>query len=112
MAHFAEIDSDNIVTRVLVVPDEEEQRGQEFLAEDLGLGGTWVQTSYNGNIRGNYAGVGMTYYPDADLFMPPKPHPEAVIDPVTAAWVGVPEPEPPLEQQAVDALILDMLETP
>lgn len=48
MAHFAEIDPDtNIVLRVLVVPDDEEHRGQEFLADDLGLGGTWLQTSYN-----------------------------------------------------------------
>ena len=47
MAHFAEMSADNIVLRVVVVPDEEEHRGQEFLADDLGLGGTWLQTSYN-----------------------------------------------------------------
>lgn len=48
MAHFAEIDpASNIVLRVLVVSDENENRGQEFLADDLGLGGTWIQTSYN-----------------------------------------------------------------
>ena len=47
MAHFAEIDADNIVLRVLVVSNEDEHRGQEFLADDLSLGSTWVQTSYN-----------------------------------------------------------------
>ncbi len=48
MAHFAQIDENNIVTQVLVVPDNAEDRGQDYLANDLGLGGTWVQTSYNG----------------------------------------------------------------
>lgn len=50
MAHFAEIDSDNKVLRVLVVDNAHESRGQEFLAEDCNLGGTWVQTSYNARI--------------------------------------------------------------
>ena len=47
MAHFAQIDENNVVTQVLVVPDEQEHRGEDFLANDLGLGGRWVQTSYN-----------------------------------------------------------------
>ena len=47
MAHFAEIDGDNIVLRVFVVHNDDEHRGQEFLADDLGLGGTWIQCSYN-----------------------------------------------------------------
>jgi hypothetical protein len=58
MAHFAEIDSDNKVIRVLVVDNSQEHRGQEFLADELGLGGTWVQTSYNANFGGKYAGIG------------------------------------------------------
>jgi hypothetical protein len=45
MAHFAEIDENGLVLQVLVVPDAQEHRGHEFLADDLGLGGTWVQTS-------------------------------------------------------------------
>jgi hypothetical protein len=61
MAHFAEIDSDNKVLRVLVVDNSQEHRGQEFLANDLGLGGTWVQTSYNANFGGKYAGIGDTW---------------------------------------------------
>lgn len=61
MAHFAEIDSDNKVLRVLVVPNEQEHRGQDYLANEIGLGGTWVQTSYNANFGGKYAGVGDTW---------------------------------------------------
>jgi hypothetical protein len=61
MAHFAEIDSDNKVLRVLVVDNSQEHRGQEFLANDLGLGGTWIQTSYNANFGGKYAGIGDTW---------------------------------------------------
>ena len=71
MAHFAEIDSDNKVLRVLVVDNEQEHRGQEFLAEELGLGGTWIQTSYNNNFRGKFAGIGYTYDPVNDVFIEP-----------------------------------------
>lgn len=75
MAHFAEIDANNVVTRVLVVPDEQEHRGQEYLADDLALGGTWIQTSYNNNIRGRFAGIGYTYDSAADVFISPQPYP-------------------------------------
>lgn len=80
MAHYAEIDQENKVIRVLVVandvittPDgtEDEALGKAFLAELLG--GTWVQTSYNGRIRGMYAGIGFTYDPVGDVFVPPDP---------------------------------------
>lgn len=73
MAHFAEIDANNTVIRVLVVPDEQEHRGQEFLATDLGLGGTWIQTSYNNRIRKQFAGIGFTYNHAADVFISPQP---------------------------------------
>jgi len=89
MAHFAEVDSNNIVTRVLVVPDEQEHRGQDFLANELGLGGTWVQTSYNNRIRKNYAGIGYTYDTGRDAFIAPKPecHPDKVtFDEETCTW--------------------------
>jgi len=69
MAHFAEIDQNNIVLRVLVIDNEHETRGQEFLANDLGLGGIWVQTSYNANIRGKFAGVGDFYDKAKDVFV-------------------------------------------
>jgi len=71
MAHFAEIDKDGFVLRVLVVDNSQESRGQEFLANDLGLGGTWIQTSYNANIRGKYAGVGDRYDKVKDEFISP-----------------------------------------
>lgn len=78
MSHFAEIDDRNIVTRVLVVPDEQEHRGQEYLAQDVGLGGRWIQTSFNARIRKRFAGIGDTYDPVQDAFVPPKPCDEAV----------------------------------
>ena len=87
MAHFAEIDENNIVLRVLVVPDLHELRGQSYLAEDMGLNGTWIKTSYNGNIRKNFAGVGYSYWPDLDAFVPPQCHSEAVLDETTALWI-------------------------
>lgn len=71
MAHFAEIDENNIVVRVLVVDNSQEHRGQEFLANDCGLGGTWVQTSYNANFGGKFAGKGDTW--DGTNFIAPEP---------------------------------------
>lgn len=86
MAHFACIDSDNIVQEVLVVNNqvitdesgvEQEALGQAFIAS-LGLGGTWLQCSYNGNFRGIYPGVGYGYDPVADVFTAPEVSDEAV----------------------------------
>jgi hypothetical protein len=79
MAHFAEIDSNNVVLRVLIVADEHEHRGQEFLANDCGLGGTWIQTSYNNNIRGKFAGVNDIYDEVNDEFYTPEPDPLTVV---------------------------------
>jgi hypothetical protein len=87
MAHFAEIDPNGgTVLRVLVVPNEEEHRGQDFLANELGLGGVWIQTSYNNNIRYNYAGIGFTYDATRDAFIAPKCHDEATLDEATCQW--------------------------
>ena len=86
MAHFAEIDENNIVTRVLVVADEQEHRGQEFLANDLGLGGFWIQTSYNARIRKNYAGIGFTFDPTRDAFIAPKPYDSWLLNEETCQW--------------------------
>jgi hypothetical protein len=80
MAHFAEIDNNNIVQRVLVVDNEQEHRGEEFLANDLGLGGRWIQTSYNGNFRKQYAGVGYYYDETKDIFVQPQPYPSWILD--------------------------------
>ena len=87
MAHFAEVDANNIVLRVLVVDDENENNGQEFLANILGLGGTWIQTSYNGNIRKNYAGIGFTYDAKRDAFIAPEPENATGFDEATCQWI-------------------------
>lgn len=84
MAHFAEVDGDSIVRRVIVISDDaapdpapdNETAGQTFIADVLGLAGTWLQTSYNGNFRGTYAGIGYTYDPVTDQFVPPPAPPE------------------------------------
>jgi len=78
------MDSDNKVLRVLV-GDNNDPAGDEGYSWLINnLGGTWIQTSYNANIRGNYAGIGFDYFPDRDIFMPPQCHPEAVE--VDAKW--------------------------
>jgi hypothetical protein len=69
MAHFAKIEN-NIVTQVLVVDNAQEDRGQDFLANDCGLGGTWIQTSYNANFGGKFAGIGDTW--DGTNFIAPE----------------------------------------
>jgi hypothetical protein len=79
MAHFARIEN-NLVAEVLVVHNDLEHRGADFLANDLGLGGTWVQTSYNNNFRKQYASVGYTYDPIADVFVAPQPYPSWSLD--------------------------------
>lgn len=86
MAHFAKIENDR-VTQVIVVNNEvildqdgieQESIGQEF-CQDL-FGGFWVQTSYNGNFRNKYAGIGDIYESELDIFMTPKCHDEASLD--------------------------------
>ena len=117
MAHFAKLDSNNIVTTVIVVGNDDcgggefpasETIGQAFLAS-IGLDGVWKQTSYNHNFRKQYAGAGFSYDATADVFVapqpfqswtldanhdwqPPTPRPEGdfVWDEETLAWVEVP----------------------
>lgn len=100
MAHFAELDENNVVLRVIVVGNkdtsdasgvEKEYIGQAF-CERL-YGGNWKQTSYNGNIRKNYAGIGFTYSSDIDAFVPPKPYASWVLNNDTAQWEA-PTPMP------------------
>lgn len=103
MAHFAEIDENNIVIRVLVVADDQENRGQEFLADDCNLGGTWKKTSYNTQegihvlggtpFRKNYAGIGYSYDSVRDAFIPPKPFNSWTLDEDTCNWQA-PTPRP------------------
>lgn len=80
MAYFAQLDDNNIVQQVIsisndVCPDpapDNEQAGQEFIANTLKLGGTWLQTSYHANFRGKYAGIGDTYDAELDQFVSPQ----------------------------------------
>lgn len=86
MAHWAEIDENNIVLRVLVGDNNEPDEGEAFMNS---LGGTWVKTSYNGNIRKNFAGIGYTYDAGRDAFIGPKTecHPDkAVFDEEKCQW--------------------------
>ena len=82
MAHWAELDETNTVIRVLVGDnnDPNGDEGYQWLIDNLG--GTWVKTSYNGTIRYNYAGIGFTYDPIDDAFIPPIPcdHPELTLN--------------------------------
>ena len=73
MSHWAEIDENNKVIRVLVGDnnDSNGDEGYQWLMDNLG--GTWIQTSYNGNIRFNFAGIGFSYDPIDDAFIPPIP---------------------------------------
>jgi hypothetical protein len=87
MAHFAEIDQNGIVLRVLVVPNSEEMDGQNYLANVLGLGGNWIQTSYHGNIRKNFAGIGDTYDADRDAFIAPEPENAIGFDEEKCQWI-------------------------
>ncbi len=80
MSHWAEIDENNVVLRVLV-GDNNDPRGDEgyqWLIDNLG--GTWIKTSYNHRIRKQYAGIGFTYNAEADVFIAPQPYPSWVLD--------------------------------
>jgi hypothetical protein len=83
MSHWAEIDENNIVLRVLVGNNSEPDEGEAFMNS---LGGTWVKTSYNGNIRKNYAGIGMSYDAERDAFIAPKPYPSWILNEETCRW--------------------------
>jgi hypothetical protein len=80
MSHWAEIDDNNKVIRVLVGDNNDPlgDEGYQWLMDNFG--GTWIKTSYNGRIRFNYAGIGYTYDEVRDGFIPPKCHDEAVVN--------------------------------
>ena len=90
MAHFAKIE-EGIVTQVVVVDNEHEANGEAYL-NSLGLEGTWVQTSYNGNIRGKFAGIGDSYDSVADVFVAP------VVEEIITELVAI---EAPAEEPSV-----------
>jgi len=96
MAHFAQLDENNIVTQVIVVSDqdvidphtglEDEVIGVAFCKKLLG--GNWKQTSYNGNIRKKFAGIGYSYDASIDAFVPPQPYASWTLDNETVNWVS------------------------
>jgi hypothetical protein len=87
VSHFAEIDKDNIVLRVAVGDnnDPNGDEGYQWFVDNLG--GTWVQTSYSGSFRKNFAGIGFTYDEDRDAFIPPKPEGNYILNEETCLWV-------------------------
>jgi hypothetical protein len=100
MAHFCELDSNNKVLRVIVVDNRDTSDANGIEKEHIGaafcerlLGGRWVQTSYNGNKRKNYAGQGYTYDEQRDAFIPPKPFTSWVLNETTCQWQA-PTPMP------------------
>lgn len=88
MAHFAELDANNVVLRVVVVDDEHEAEGADYCSRLLG--GRWVQTSYSGSFRKNFAGIGYAYDPERDAFIPPRLSPSWVLDEESCRWVASP----------------------
>lgn len=93
MAHFAELDSNNVVLRVIVVDNINTQDVNGVEREDIGVefckrlfGGTWKQTSYNKKIRKHYAGIGFSYDSELDAFLPPKPFASWVLNSETFEW--------------------------
>ena len=103
MAHFAQLDSNNVVTQVIVVGNDDtsdsngvetESIGVAFCQKLLGADTNWKQTSYNNNMRGNYAGIGYTYMTNVatlgvgstDVFIPQQPHASWTISTSAAQW--------------------------
>jgi len=99
MAHFCKLGKGNIVEKIVVVSNDvatTEQAGVDFLNNLYGTRDVWVQTSYNGNIRKNYAGKGFKYDQTRDAFIPPKPYPSWTLNETTCLWeapVALPDTE-------------------
>jgi hypothetical protein len=86
MSYFAEIDENNIVLRVLVGDNDSPNEGHDWFVKNLG--GTWIQTNYNGNIRKNFASVGYSFDPKRDAFISPKPYESWLLDEETCTWTA------------------------
>ena len=108
MVHFALIDENNKVTRVMGVSNEHEHRAVDFLSIDCGMPGRWIQTSqntYRGKhfadkepLRKNYAGIGFYYDESIDAFIPPKPFPSWTFNDFACNW-DPPVPFPSTDQR-------------
>lgn len=104
MAHFAKLDTNNIVEQVIVVANRDTSTPDGTEIEAIGIafcqrmfGGKWVQTSYNGSFRKNYAGIGFKYDSILDAFIPPKPFPSWILNETSAKWEA-PTPRPDDDQ--------------
>lgn len=113
ISYFANISEDNIVLNVIVIPSENSDQGQEFINEELGLQGTWIETDIYSRygikyqedgitptdgppLRYTYATVGYIYDPELDVFYPPQPieNPSWIFNPEKMIWVPpIPMPE-------------------
>lgn len=102
MAHFAQLDENNIVVHVSVLADEncqdefgfeQESIGISFLKQVHGENTNWKQTSYNSNIRKKFAGIGDTYDSERDAFISPKPYASWSLNEETCDWEA-PSPRP------------------
>ena len=103
MAHFAQLDENNIVTQVIVVSNDDcsdvngnevEEIGVEFCKKIVGSDTNWKQTSYNNNFRVRYAGIGYSYNEELDAFIPPKPYDSWILNTETADWESPIGPHP------------------
>ena len=110
MAHYAEIDENNEVIYVVymdneIITDENgnevEELGIQHLHTHHGADRKWVRTSYRGNFRGKYAGLGDTYREDLDMFISPSPYPSWILNETTGQWEA-PITQPELTQEQID----------
>jgi hypothetical protein len=111
MAHFAQIDYDNKVIQVLAVRNEDivdkngnenEESGIKFLKSVFGESSRWIQTSYNNNFRCRYAGIGMVYDNQHDVFLLPQPYSSWTLNTETYEWEP-PVPEPELTEEQIES---------
>jgi hypothetical protein len=112
MAHYAQLDENNVVTQVIVVSNDDctdangnevEEIGIAFCKKLLGAETNWKQTSYNNNIRVRYAGIGYKFYEDLNAFVPPSPFPSWTLNTETADWVSPVGPAPELTEAEIEA---------
>ena len=117
MAHFAQIEN-SVVTQVIVVANEELlENGIESKTKGIAfcqslLGGDWRQTSYNDNIRKNYAGIGFTYDEGRDAFIPPQPYPSWTLNEDTCLWDAPTAMPTDGKMYSWDEATLSWIETP
>ena len=111
MAHFAQLDSNNVVTQVIVVSNDDitdsngnevESIGVAFCQKLLGGDTNWKQTSYNGSMRTRYAGIGYSYNSSLDAFIPPKPFASWTLNNTTKDWEA-PITQPTLTDEQIEA---------